>query len=202
MGSEIEIGMGIAKLKVSLAEFATVVRNLAGEAKHQDVRTTIKEMIDAVRVSYDTTVAVFTPLYALDSEQAFSDRFPQIRADFKAHYLTDTDAVRTRCHIVEAKLTDLLNRRGLLRSIPLVNRSFQRLDQLAMTWLSNDYELERDMNMFLQNINGLLDRLEFDMQSDLPDTYQDLRWSLSQFEDDLLATKRRLDDLDVISSVL
>lgn len=202
MSSEIEIGVGLAKLKITLSEFAAVVRNLAGEAKQQEVKNAIKEMIEATRASYDTTVDVFTPLYSLNSEDTFNAEFADIRSNFKNKYLKDIGAVRTHCSIVEAKLENLTNQKRMMRNIPIINRSFKRLNSLAAAWLDQDYELDRDMEKFLLDINNFLDVISDTQQNNPSEAFQELRWSLTQFEDDFLTTKDRLNEITVLSSQL
>ena len=202
MSSEIEIGIGLAKLKITLSEFASVVRNFAGEAKHGEVKGAIKELIGAARTSYDTTVDVLTPLYALDSEGKFDAELPALRSDFKNQYLKDMGRLYTHCSIVEAKIVALKDKQGVMRNIPLVNRSFNRLDRLAEAWLARDFELARDMEQFLGRMNDYLDEVNIHRQNDVTEAYQGLRSALELFEQDFLTTKRALDDLDVISSRL
>lgn len=202
MSSEIEIGIGLAKLKITLSEFASVVRNFVGEAKHREVKAAIKELIAAARTSYDTTVDVLTPLYGLDSEGKFDAELPNLRSDFKNQYLKDTGRLYTHCSIVEAKIFALKDKQGVMRNIPLVNRSFNRLDRLAEAWLARDFELARDMEQFLGRMNAYLDELYIHRQNDVTEAYQGLRSTLELFEQDFLTTKRALDELDVISSRL
>jgi len=202
MSSEIEIGVGLAKLKITLSEFASVVRNFAGEAKHREVKEAIKELIGAARTSYDTTVDVLTPLYALDSEGKFDAELPALRSDFKNQYLKDMGRLYTHCSIVEAKIVALKDKQGVMRNIPLVNRSFNRLDRLAEAWLARDFELARDMEQFLGRMNDYLDEVNIHRQNDVTEAYQGLRSALELFEQDFLTTKRALDELDVISSRL
>jgi len=202
LSSEIEIGVGLAKLKITLSEFASVVRNFAGEAKHREVKEAIKELIGAARTSYDTTVDVLTPLYALDSEGKFDAELPALRSDFKNQYLKDMGRLYTHCSIVEVKIVALKDKQGVMRNIPLVKRSFNRLDRLAEAWLARDFELARDMEQFLGRMNDYLDEVNIHRQNDVTEAYQGLRSALELFEQDFLTTKRALDELDVISSRL
>ena len=202
MTSQLELGVGLAKLKITLSEFAGVMKSLVGEAQHQEVRQAIKDLIAAARTSYDTTVDVLTPLYALDTEDRFNSDFGGVLASFKNQYLKDFGLLVTHCSEVDAKLGDLKSKKRFMRNIPLVNRSFARMDRLAEAWLAQDYELARDMELFLRRMNDFLDGVSQAMASDPSEAYEDLKWSLTTFEDDFLGTKRGLNELTVISSRL
>jgi len=192
----------LAKLKITLSEFASVVRNFAGEAKHREVKEAIKELIGAARTSYDTTVDVLTPLYALDSEDKFGLKFADLRSNFKNQYLKDMGLLHTHCSIVEAKIIALKDKQGLMRSVPLIKRTFSRLDRLAEAWLARDHELARDMEEFLNRMNSYLDEVDQNKNQSVPEAYQELGSALTLFEGDFLATKKALDELDIISARL
>lgn len=202
MGSEIELGFGLAKLKVSLNDLVLVVKGLSGEAHHQEVRKAIKDLIIAARTSYDTTRDALTPFYSLDTGKRFDTSFAELRMRFKTQYLTNSGSVRTHCRIVEQKLRELRNKQGLMRAVPIVKRSFERLDGLAAGWLARDDQLAEDMDGFLRNMNELLDAVDRTRTTDPEEAFASLRESLSLLEDNFLGTKEALDELDVVSSRL
>jgi hypothetical protein len=80
MGSELDIGYGLVTLKLNLGEFLTVAQQIAGVTK---AREALKASIEEIRKSCDTAVDVFTPLYALTTEAAFSKEFGALHASFK-----------------------------------------------------------------------------------------------------------------------
>jgi hypothetical protein len=120
MEIEISIGYELATLKVTLSEFTAIVKHISGEAKHEEARQALKDMIGEVRKSYDTAVDVFTPLYKLDTARKFNNDFSQARSDFKGRYLKDMGAVRTHCSIVSDKLDELQKRKSWMKSLPYV----------------------------------------------------------------------------------
>ena len=68
MGIELDIGYGLANLKLNLGDFLAVAQQIAGVTKHREAREALKASIEEIRKSCDTAVEVFTPLYALTDE--------------------------------------------------------------------------------------------------------------------------------------
>lgn len=202
MSIEMSIGNDLAQLKLSLGEFVTVVKHLSGEAKHQEVRQALKEMIQEVRKSYDVAVDAFTPLYNLDTKQKFTAQFSQARTDFKTTYLKDINNVRTHCSIVAQELEKLKKKKGWMKNLPYIRRSFKRLEKLASDWIANDTWLALNMESLLKNLNQFLNEISRLQKGKPTDAFHNLGSSLDQFEDDFLAIKNRLDELTVISRQL
>jgi hypothetical protein len=202
MEIEMSVGSELAGLKVTLSEFTAIVKHISGEAKHQDAKQALKEMIEEVRKSYDTAVDVFTPMYGLDTERKFSGQFSQVRMNFKNRYLKDIGNVRTHCSIVTDKLEDLKKRKSWTKGLPYIKRSFVRLESLAKDWISNDARLATGMENFLKGVNKILDAVNKIQGRNNSEAFRYLRSSLEQFEDDLVAIKNRLNELSVVSAKL
>jgi hypothetical protein len=202
MGIELSIGNDLAQLKLSLSEFTTVIRHLAGEAKQQEVRQSLKEMIQEVRKSYDIAVDVFTPLYNLNTKRKFAVQFSLVRTAFKTAYLKDIGRVRTHCTIVAEELDELKKRKAWMKGLPYIRRSFQRLDDLASNWIANDTWLANNMEDLLKDMNSFLNAISRLQKRNASEAFQYLLSSLDQFEDDFLAIKKRIDELTIISKQL
>ncbi len=201
---EVEIGIGyeLATLKVTLTEFTSVVSHLSGEAKHQAVRQTLKEMIDEVRRSYDTSVDVFTPLYSIDTIKKCGKQFPNARTNFKNTYLKSTGNIRTHSGIVGMKIDDLRKSKSWMKHLPFVKKSFARLEALGTSWVANDAKLSQSMHDFLSGVNHFLDKVSQVQKKDAAEAFKYLQRSLRQFEYDLIAIKKELDELTQLSSQL
>jgi hypothetical protein len=202
MGLELSIGNELAQLKLSLGEFTTVIKYLIGEAKQQEVREALKEMIQEVRKSYDVAVDVFTPLYALDTKRKFTSRFSQERANFKSTYLKAGSRVRTHCGIVARQLEELKKRKAWMKSLPYIRRSFKRLEDLAESWIANDTWLALNMESLLRGMNGFLNTVSRMQKKNASEAFRYLTSSLDQFEDDFLAINKWIDELTDISKQL
>ena len=131
MDAEFSLLNNAAKVTVSLTEFESIVKHLLGSSEREEVRIAVKELIAEVRKSGDTFVDVLKPLYALANAREFKKEFPTIRAHFKSYFLKEGDNLRTHCHIATQKLIDLKSRRRWMGSLPLIKRSFQRLNNLG-----------------------------------------------------------------------
>lgn len=201
---EVEIGLGyeLATLKVTLTEFTSVVSHLSGEAKHKAVRQTLKEMIDEVRRSYDTSVDVFTPLYLIDTIKKFDKQFPTARTNFKNTYLKSSGNIRTHSGIVGMKIKDLQKSKSWMKHLPFVKKSFARLESLGTDWVGNDFKLAQSMHDFLTGVNHFLDKVSQIQKKDRSEAFKYLQRSLRQFEYDLVAMKNELNELTQLSSQL
>ena len=197
MDIELSIAGDLAQLKISLAEFTSVMKQLWGEAKQQQIRQLLKEMMQEVRKSYDVAVDAFAPLYSLDSKRKFSAEFSQVRATFKATYIKGNN-VRTHCTVVTQKLDELKKHRRWMKNLPVVRRSFRRLENLASDWVANDIWLANNMESLLGDLNRFLNVVNRLQRENAANAFQYLTSSLDQFEDDFLAIKKRLDTLDVL----
>jgi hypothetical protein len=202
MDLEFQIGSELANMKVTLTEFTTLVTHISGEAKHQAVRQSLKELIDEVRRSYETAVDVFSPLYTVDTEKRFDKRFPDLRANFKNKYLKDKGNVRTHSSIVGNKISDLQKTKSWMKGLPFIKASFERLKILGNNWISNDGKLAASMDNFLTSVNKFLDRIDKNYQANPAETLSYLKRSLRQYESDLLDIKSKLDQLNVIGGKL
>jgi hypothetical protein len=178
-----------------------VVKHLSAEAKQQEVRHALKEMIQEVRKSYDIALDVFTPLYNLDIKQKFTAQFSQTRTDFKTTYLKDINNVQTHCSIVAQELKKLEKQKGWMKK-PYIRRSFKRLENLAGDWIADDTWLASNMENLLKNLNKFLNEVSRLQKGKATNAFHNLGSSPDQFEDDFLAIKNRLDELTVISSQL
>jgi len=202
MGSELEISYGIAKIKVSLAEFVTAIKQITGAVKHQEVKQTLKEMIEEVRKSYDATVDAITPLYGLDTQKKFNGKFSNILEDYKKKYLKDIGNMRTHCTIVAQQIEALKKRKSWMKNLPLVKKSFNRLQDVGNFWFLSDYTLAQEMETFLNKMNQFLNDINEMRRKNPGNAFRHLQLSLEQFEDDFNSIKPNLDNLKVISSKL
>lgn len=202
MGSELEISFGIAKIKVSLAEFLTAIKQITGAVKHQEVKQTLKEMIEEVRKSYDATVDAFTPLYGLDTHKKFNGKFSNILEDYKKKYLKDIGNMRAHCTIVAQQIEALKKRKSWMKNLPLVKKSFNRLQDVGNFWFLSDYTLTQEMETFLNKMNQFLNDINEMRRKNRGNAFRHLQLSLEQFEDDFNSIKQNLDNLEVISSKL
>jgi len=171
MDAEFSVLGNAAKVKVSLTEFEAIAGHLLGVSKRAEVRQALKELIEEVRKSADTFMDVLSPLFALTAVRQFSERFPQIRANFKGTFLKEGQNLRTHCHIVTEKLNSLNRRRRWMEKLPIVRRSFERLHTLSQEWIANDSGLEQSMAAFLSSMNQLLDKLERKRKKDLKEAF-------------------------------
>ena len=58
------------------------------------------------------------------------------------------------------------------------------------------------MEEFLNRMNSYLDEVDQNKNQSVPEAYQELGSALTLFEGDFLATKKALDELDIISARL
>lgn len=152
MGIEVMIHTALASMTVSVTEFTSLMRQISGAVKDEQFRTTLGEMISEVRRSYETAVDAFAPHYALDTQSKFSSEFSEVRTNFKKHYLKDITRVRTHCDKVTEKLDDLKRRKAWKSRVPILKRSFRRLEDLADSWVANDQVLASDMEWLLTEV--------------------------------------------------
>jgi hypothetical protein len=202
MSVELNIGQGLATLKVNLGEFLAVARQIAGITKHKEARQALKDSIVEIRKSCDTAVDVFTPLYALTSQAIFEKDFGSQHAAFKNAFLKNVDNVRTHCHVVKSHLDELLLKKSWMGKLPLLERSHQRLDELCKRWLFSDYALTQQMKDLLQNIDELYTELARMTAQDVSAAFAMLRSSLAQLEDDFLSLRKQLNELDLVGRTL
>jgi hypothetical protein len=202
MSMELELAGGLASLKLNLGEFLAVAQQIAGVTKHREARQALKDSIGEIRKSCDTAVDVFTPLYALTDEASFTKNFGTLHAAFKNSYLKNIDAVRTHCTVVKTHLDGLLKNKAWLGGLPLLERSYARLQDLCNRWLFQDYTLANEMDDFLKHIDTFYTELSDLAQSDASTAFAVLRSCLQQYEDDFLTLRKQLNALDVLGRTL
>jgi hypothetical protein len=200
--TELEISNGFAKLTVNLGEFLSVAQLIVGITKHREARQALKDAILEIRKSCDTAVDVFTPLYALTDTASFTKSFGALHANFKNSYLKNINTVRTNCKIVKTHLDALLKKKGWIARLPLLKRSYFRLDQLCKNWFYQDMNLARQMETFLRSINDFYADISNLAQQDSSMAFSLLRSGLEQFEDDFLSLRKKLGALDVLSKTI
>lgn len=207
MGSELELNFGIAKLKVEFNEFFAAVKTLGGAVllgapQQKEVRVSLQAMIVEVSKSYETINEAITPLYAMDTQQKFTDQFGDVRADLKSKRALLSDVARTHCHVVEDKLTELNKRREWMKNKPIVNRAYERLEKICVQWLSRDWELVRRLESYFDLMNSFVDEVASIRAENEADAFSVLQDGLKQIEDDVLAVGRMLGELKVITQKL
>lgn len=202
MSIELEIGHGLATLKLNLGEFLAVAQQIAGVTKHREARQALKAAIGEIRKSCDTAVDVFTPLYGLTTQAGFEKDFGALHADFKNSYLKNVDAVRTHCHVVKSHFDALLRKKEWLAGLPLLERSYKRLEDLCQRWLFSDFALAGQMDSLLRCIDTFYTDVSGMAIQDAAGAFATLRSSMAQFEDDFLSLRKQLNALDVLSRTL
>jgi hypothetical protein len=202
MGVEFEIEFGLATLKVNLSEFVAVAEQIAGITKHKEAREALRDAISNIRKSSDTAVDVFTPLYALADEADFAKSFPTLHASFKNAYLKSAGEVRTSCTIAKQHLEALLKKKEWLVNMPLLERSYTRLETLCYRWFFSDIALSGQMESFLQNIDDFYTDISQIAQTDISAAFSALRSCLLQYQDEILSLRKQLNALDLLSRTL
>jgi hypothetical protein len=200
--SELEVGFGVATLKVSLNDFVAVVGRLTGAVQEEAVRASLKDMIAEVRKSYETAVDVFTPFFAIDSREKFQADFATRYAEFNNKYLRDKNYIKTSSHIVSNKILEVLQRQKYREGWPILGRSYDRLQRLGAEWIGSDEQLGQSMDTLLKGLDVSLKRITERKQYDPDDAFEDLKESLELIKKDFLAVKEMLNELTVISSRL
>ena len=202
MGTELEIGHGLVTLKLNLGEFLAIAQQIAGVTKHQEAREALKAAIGEIRKSCDTAVDVFTPLYAMTTEAAFTKEFGSLHAGFKNSYLKNVDAVRTHCHVVKTHLDTLLQKKEWLAGLPLLERSYNRLQEICDRWLFSDFALAEQMDSLLQCMDTFYTDVATLARLDGTAAFAALRSCVVQFEDDFLSLRKHLNALDILGRTL
>jgi hypothetical protein len=196
----LELNAGLAKLKVELGEFVSLMRSLVGAVKRDEIRLALKDMISEVRRTFDTLIDVMTPLYELDTASKFKASFGARRAAFKNTYLKSDGAVRTRCGVIADQMDVLVKKRGWLGAVPGARRSYERLKSLCSNWLLHDDSLVYEMKNFLDSVNKILDQIARRQRRSPSEAFLELQDVLGQIEGDVQQLKTKLEDLDRLSS--
>jgi hypothetical protein len=206
VGTELQLSLGIATLRVELAEFVAVTKSLAGAATgsgaREEFRTALREMISEATKSYETFDSTLTPLWEMDTARKFSNRFAQVRAAIKSKRRTQGNVIRTHCSIVEAKMEVMRGRRSWMARVPAARRSFQRLEQLGSDWLFVDQRLVWEMESFLDSLDRFLREVQTLKQRRPAEGFSTLQAGLEQIDGDYRAIGRMLAELRVVSSEL
>jgi hypothetical protein len=202
MSTELAINFGLVNLKVDLGEFLAVARQIAGVVQQQETRAALKAGIVEIRKSCDTAVDVFTPLYALTSEVVFGEKFGTLHDSFKNSYMKNVDGVRTRCHLVKAHMDVVLEKKEWQAGLPLLERSYRRLQELCNNWLYSDFALAQQMESLFRDLDTFYTDIAALAGQDQAAAFAPLSSGRGQFEDDFLSLRKQLDALDVLSAKL
>jgi hypothetical protein len=202
MSTELAINFGLVNLKVDLGEFLAVARQIAGVVQQQETRAALKAGIVEIRKSCDTAVDVFTPLYALTSEVVFGEKFGTLHDSFKNSYMKNVDGVRTRCHLVKAHMDVVLEKKEWQAGLPLLERSYRRLQELCNNWLYSDFALAQQMESLFRDLDTFYTDIAALAGQDQAAAFALLSSGRGQFEDDFLSLRKQLDALDVLSAKL
>jgi hypothetical protein len=102
--------------------------------------------------------------------------------------------------VVKIHLDALLKEKQWIGSMPLLARSYQRLNELCQHWLFSDVALAEQMEALLHSIDDFYTDLADQMYT--ADAFALLRSCLAQFEDDFLSLRKQLNALDVLAKTL
>lgn len=192
---ELDVGIGIAKLRIKLTIFVGIYRKLSGQINRDDVRRALGDMGVEVAQTYETVVNALSPLYAIRDEDHMAREFPTIRAEFKKAYLKSSHVVHVHCGVVQEKLQIMLNARSWHSKVPVAKRSYAELKEICRRWLVDDESMVQEMNEFFTVLNRFLDRVERVRRSNPSEAYAQIQDFLSQIEPDFLAIRRAISDL-------
>lgn len=194
---ELELGFGIAKLRLKFTLFVDIYRNLSGEIRRDDVSRALGDMGAEVGRTYEAIVDVLVPLYAIRDEAHLVEAFPEIRAAYKRVYLTSSHVVHVHCDLVKVKLEIMLSGKGWHSKVPVARRSYAELKELCRRWLLDDESMVYEMGEFFTSLNRFLDRIERARRSKPDDAYLQLQDFLGQIEPDFRAIRRGISELAV-----
>jgi hypothetical protein len=227
--SEIELGVGLAKFKLSLGDFVKIARRISGDAKHDEVRQDLKVMIGEVRKSFSTVVDALTPFYALDTQEVFDKEFGNRRSEFINNFIKQHNYVRTRSKIVRDSLNKVKKSQAWKDNFPVLWRQYAKLGRLSRDWSASDVELARSMDEIINGLDRFLEGVadlkltalqkekqknvlkvwgnalwkQVDNTRDKPkDAFEEFWDDLELFKDEFLAIKVQLEELDRISHEL
>ena len=203
MGTEIELNVGVAKLKADLSEFTSAVKSLVdaaiGANEKERARSAIKEMVAEVRKTFDTIVDTLSPLYTLTTESQFAAQFAANRASFKSLYLKRNDLARTHCHVVQQQFEGLEQRRAWVAKLPLVEHAYMNLKRICDKWLLQDWSIVQQIETFFRTLNTFVDDIANLTRSDPRQGFQALNDGLKLVEGNFFDIKTHLGELDALS---
>jgi hypothetical protein len=206
MGSEIKVNAGIAELTINLSEFTAAVGNLVGAAvganEKEGARAAVKELITEVRKTFDTVVDTVSPLYEVQTEQAFIARFDSEYKSFKSLYLKRKGVARTHCHTVQEQFDKLDRRRDWMKNLPFAQRSYKSVKDLCERWLFNDWSIVQQIEAFFDGLNKFMDEIASLKRTNPPAGFRALANGLSLVEADFLRIKTQLDKLKALDGKL
>ncbi|MHC4401053.1 MAG: hypothetical protein ACYTG0_15360 [Planctomycetota bacterium] len=201
--AKIEI-FDLIKLEVSLDEVLRASRQILKNTKNRQVRDALKTMFREVKKADKTLVKkVLVPLFAIQTQNDFDKDFQRIRKRFKAIRLASKGLlIQINCGLVTNKLEALQKSQAWKKRLPLVNRSFARLEVAAQGWVFCDWILARaDQNMMAE-INDFMDAISKQKSAQPNRAFAEFQAGLKGIEKTFMRIKKHLAELEVLSDKL
>jgi hypothetical protein len=100
------------------------------------------------------------------------------------------------------KLAELETSQIWQKHIPIIRRSFEKLQRFKLEWIGCDENLEQAMTKLLFDISTFLNDVEYQRVGDPETAFTEFRISLNRLKSDFLSVKDQLEQLTEVSKKL
>ncbi len=160
-------------------------------------------MILETRKNYDNIIDIITPPNSITLEKIHD--FSSIYVKFDSEYKKSIGKVYTHCSIVKDKMEEMKRKKAWEKSIPIIKRSYQELEDVCNHWFYSDDDLVRSMDQFLRGVKTELKDVQTELLKNPPDeqrAFTLLQDFLSAIDPTIAWVSGQLNELEVISKRL
>jgi hypothetical protein len=197
-----EIGYDIDKrlitLKVDLHKLLIFGREIIGILENRKDREAFSAAIGEIRKSFETVFDIMTPLFSINNEATFANKFDDLNNSFQISYLNNNDLIRTHCSIAKEHLDVILSSKEWKAGLLMRKQSYLNFKELCDRWALNDKTLADEMKSFLNSVDTFYKVVSGLARADKASAFTAFRSYLIQFQLDFQSLQEGLNDLDAL----
>lgn len=193
MGIEQVITEELASASVTLCEISAITKVVNAEIKNESFITPFNTMIVEITKCYEVITTNLTPFCAIDSEQAFVEKFDTLNSAYRDCYLKEISKPRIYSDEAYEQYLVLQSMKECKTSFPLLKRTFTRLDEFVDKWITNDAWLAMGIDNLFKRLPRLFNEISELKQKDTSDAFVIYQSAFDEFKVylDLISKKHK-----------
>jgi len=197
-----EIGYDIDKrlitLNIDLHKLLIFGREIIGILENRKDREAFSAAIGEIRKSFDTVFDIMTPLFSINNEATFANKFDDLNISFQISYFNNNDSIRTHCSMAKEHLDVILSSKEWKVGLLMGKQSYLNFKELCDRWALNDKTLADEMKSFLNSVDTFYKVVASLARIDKASAFTAFRSYLIQFQLDFQSLQEGLNNLDAL----
>ena len=156
MEYELKINKALATLNATLEYWYSFHKIVNSTMPDSEFRQLFNRMIQSLPGCYQIVVDALSPLFVINSQEAFVEEFDNFQQDYQKNFLTTASQPRHFTEVSHEYYIELAGYKELKIGYPILKRTFDNLYQFMDKWVANDAWIVMNCDVIFKTLNRLL----------------------------------------------